>query len=166
VLGDRWGVSDAEVARHYPCDEFVPFPTLQAWRGVTVRTSPEALWPWVRQIQWAPYSYDLIDNLGRRSPRRLREAPPPVAGEHFTSVGNRPRGRLLAIAPEVHYTGRILGAVLSYVLVPIGDGSTRLLLKLVARGYGPLGPAAVLGDLPMARRQLLNLKRLAENPLD
>jgi hypothetical protein len=71
MIGDRWNVSDDEVTRRYPCDEFVAAPTLQAWRGVTVRTTPEVLWPWVAQIRLAPYSYDWIDNLGRRSPQHL-----------------------------------------------------------------------------------------------
>jgi hypothetical protein len=43
MIGDRWNVTDDEVARHYPCDDFVPTPTLQAWRGVTVQTTPETL---------------------------------------------------------------------------------------------------------------------------
>jgi hypothetical protein len=64
VIGDRWGVTQAEIARRYPCDDFVPDPVLQAWRGVTVRASPEYVWPWVTQIRLAPYSYDWIDNLG------------------------------------------------------------------------------------------------------
>jgi hypothetical protein len=33
VIGDRWGVTDDEVAYHYPCDDVVPVPVLQAWRG-------------------------------------------------------------------------------------------------------------------------------------
>jgi len=36
VIGDRWGVSDGEVARRYPCDEFVREPVLRAWRGCGV----------------------------------------------------------------------------------------------------------------------------------
>ena len=66
MIGDRWGVTDGEVARHYPCDDVVPVPTLQAWRGVTVRTPADRVWPWVAQIRLAPYAYDWIDNLGRR----------------------------------------------------------------------------------------------------
>ena len=66
MIGDRWNVTDDEVARHYPCDDFVPKPTLQAWRGVTVQSTPETLWRWVSQIRIAPYSYDWIDNLGHR----------------------------------------------------------------------------------------------------
>jgi hypothetical protein len=163
MIGDRWGVTDDEVARHYPCDDVVPSPTLQAWRGVTVRTAPEALWRWVRQIQYAPYSYDWIDNLGHRSPQLLIDAPPPVPGEHFTCTAHRPQGRLLSVDPPVHYTGRILGAVLSYVLAPADEKTTRLLLKIVMNPPGWLAPAVSIGDLWMARRQLLNLKALAES---
>lgn len=172
MIGDRWGVTDEEVARRYPCDDLVGSPRLQAWRGVTVEMPPEALWPWVRQVQVAPYSYDRVDNRGRRSPRRLLDLAPARPGEHFTSSGGRPLGRLLAVEEPVHYTGRVLGAVLSYVLVPAGEGRTRLLLKVVAGGgsrwlspLSPLSPLPALvsvGDLVMARRQLLNLRRLAE----
>jgi hypothetical protein len=77
VIGDRWGVTDAEVARRYPCDEVVVTPTLQAWRGITVRATADRVWPWVGQIRLAPYAYDWIDNLGHRSPRELRGLPDP-----------------------------------------------------------------------------------------
>ncbi len=50
---------------------------------------------------------------------------------------------------------------MSYLLVPDGD-STRLLLKIVAARGRLYAPLLSVGDLVMARRQLLNLKRLAE----
>lgn len=56
MIGDRWGVTDEEVARHYPCDDIVASPVLAAWRGVTVHAAPDELWPWVTQIRLAPYS--------------------------------------------------------------------------------------------------------------
>jgi hypothetical protein len=31
MIADRWGVSQAEVTRRYPCDELVATPILQAW---------------------------------------------------------------------------------------------------------------------------------------
>ncbi len=50
---------------------------------------------------------------------------------------------------------------MSYVLVPEGP-TTRLLLKaLMDRGHWYL-PALAVGGWPMARRQLKNLKALAE----
>jgi hypothetical protein len=166
MLADRWGVSDHEVARGYPCDEFVSDPSLQVWRGVTVHASPTEVWPWIKQIRLAPYSYDWIDNLGRRSPQELRDLSEPAPGQNFTSVAGRPTGRVLSVEPAVQLTGQILGAVMSYVLVPTtgttSNGPTRLLLKVIG-DYGRWTTALLsVGDLVMARRQLLNLKQLAE----
>jgi hypothetical protein len=163
MIGDRWNVSDDEVARHYPCDDLVRAPTLQAWRGVTVHATPATLWPWVAQIRLAPYSYDWIDNLGRRSPRRLLGLPEPVVGEPFSTAATRRFGRILAVEPLQHLTGEIIGACISYVLVP-QDESTRLLMKLVTDMNRCAAPWLSVGDLVMARRQLLNLKALAEQP--
>lgn len=164
MIGDRWNVTDEEVGRHYPCDDFVSSPRMQAWRGVTVLTTPEVLWPWVAQIRLAPYSYDCVDNLGRRSPRELLGLPEPTVGEPFSTAATRRLGSILSVEPPEHLTGRIVGTVISYVLVP-ADGTTRLLMKIVTSApswVAPVLPIGVLGDLIMARRQLLNLKQLAE----
>lgn len=164
MIADRWGVTDAEVARPYPCDDLVRRPTVQAWRGVTVHASPEQVWPWVAQVQLAPYSYDWLDNLGRRSPATLQGLPDPAVGEHFSRAAGRPVGRVLAVEPGHHLTGRVVGAGMSYVLV--ADGArTRLLLKVVAGGPRWTAPLLSVGDLVMARRQLLNFARLAEAPI-
>src|SRR5690242_14291682 len=64
VIGDRWGVTDDETTRRYPCDDLVPFPSRELWRGVTVAAPPSAVWPWLCQLRLAPYSYDWVDNLG------------------------------------------------------------------------------------------------------
>lgn len=162
MWGDRWGATDDEVARHYPCDDIVPAPTLRAWRAVTVETGPERLWPWVVQVQLAPYSYDWVDNLGHRSPRELRDVGDPAPGDPFTRVGGRPAGRVLAVEHRVHLTARIMGATMTYRLLPTTPGRTRLVLKIVASLPRPLAPALSVGDLIMARRQLLTFKRLAE----
>lgn len=162
MIGDRWGVTLAETQRWFACDDVVPDPVLEAWRGVTVKVGPEHVWPWVAQIRLAPYSYDWIDNLGRRSPPRLCGLPDPVVGESFTAAfGGRRAGRIVAVNPGEQLTGQIMGAVMSYMLVPEG-ARTRLLLKLVTRRGRAITPLLSLGDLVMARRQLLNLARLAE----
>ncbi len=163
MIGDRWGVTSAETRRRYPCDDVVPVPALEAWRGVTVRAGHQDVWPWVAQIRLAPYSYDWIDNLGRRSPQRLRGLPDPVAGESFiAAMGGRRMGHIVAVVSGEHLTGEIAGAVMSYVLVPEGS-DTRLLLKIVTRQGRAIAPLLCLGDLLMSRRQLLNLARLAEH---
>jgi hypothetical protein len=162
VIADRWGVSDDEVARRYPCDEYVLNPAVVAWRGVTVHATAGELWPWLVQVRLAPYSYDWIDNLGRRSPGTLRNLPDPVAGEHFSIGFGRPVGRILAVVRGESLTAGIAGALMSYVLVPEGD-DVRLLLKVVTSRGRTIGPLICLADLVMARRQLLNFKRLAES---
>ncbi len=63
---------------------------------------------------------------------------------------------------ERQLTATIMGAFLSYLLVPAEHGASRLLLKVVASTARWIAPALSVGDLVMARRQLLNLKELAE----
>jgi hypothetical protein len=162
VLGARWGVNDSETLRSYPCDDFVASPVLQAWRGVNVAAPPEAVWPWVAQVRAAPYSYDWIDNLGRRSPRELLGLPEPRVGERFTTAGGRELGRIVSVDPGKQLTGTIMGAFMSYVLVPQDHHTTRLLLKVVSQTPRWAALGLSVGDLIMARRQLLNLKQLAE----
>ncbi len=165
MIGDRWGVTDDEVSRRYPCDDIVPLPVLQAWRGVTVHTTLAGLWPWVTQIRLGPYSYDWIDNRGRQSPQELRALSEPATGQHFTTAATRRLGRILSVSPAEQLTGQIMGAVMSYVLVPKGD-ATRLLLKIVTARGRRIAPLVSVGDLVMARRQLLNFKQLAEQPTE
>ena len=163
MIGDRWGVSDSETLRSYPCDDCLASPALQAWRGVRVEAPAEALWPWVAQIRLAPYSYDWIDNLGRRSPQELADLPEPQAGERFTTAGGRELGRIVSVDRGQQLTGTIMGAFMSYVLVPEDRRTTRLLLKVVMQTNRWIAPALCVGDLIMARRQLLNLKHLSEH---
>jgi len=162
MIGDRWGVTEDETLRSYPCDDFVASPTLQAWRGVSVRAPAEAVWPWVAQVRLAPYSYDWLDNRGRRSPRELAGLPEPRAGERFTTAGGRQAGRIVSVEPGRQLTATIMGAFMSYVLVPADQDVTRLLLKVVARTSRLAARGLSVGDLIMARRQLLNLSQLAE----
>jgi hypothetical protein len=162
MIGDRWGVSHCETLRSYPCDEFVASPTMQAWRGVRVEAPAEAVWPWVTQVRLAPYSYDWIDNRGRRSPRDLAGLPEPEVGDRFTTAGGRELGRIVSVDPGKQLTGTIMGAYMSYVLVPQDRDVTRLLLKVVMRTTRWAALALSVGDLIMARRQLLNFKQLAE----
>lgn len=162
MIGDRWGVTDSEVSRSYPCDDFVVSPVLRAWRGVRVEAPAAMVWPWVAQVRLAPYAYDWIDNFGRRSPRQLVGLPEPQIGEAFTTAGGRKRGRIVSVDAGRQLTGTIMGAFMSYVLVPQERDGTRLLLKVVMRTNRWVALGLCVGDLVMARRQLLNFKDLAE----
>lgn len=161
-MGDRWGATDAEVARRYPCDDIVTAPVLEAWRAVTINTTPERIWPWLIQVRLAPYSYDWVDNLGRRSPRELDNLDDPQPGDPFTASAGRPLGRVVTVEHGVHLTARIMTVTMTYQLAPAADGTTRLILKIVAPGSRAVARLLCVGDLVMARRQLLNFKNLAE----
>lgn len=160
MIGDRWGVADAETRDAYPCDDFVESPSLEAWRGVTVDARTEIVWARLKQVRLAPYSYDLVDNLGRRSPVERLDLSDPVVGDPFTRAFGRDQGTVVAVEPGVHLTAQIMGAFMSYVVRADGSRS-RLLLKVVARTGPVLAPALSLGDLVMARHQLLRLAALA-----
>lgn len=161
MIADRWGVTEAETLLRYGCDDLVHAPTLEAWRGVTVDAEPDTVWSRLRQVRLAPYSYDVIDNFGRRSPRERRDLPEPAVGDPFTCALGRDQGHIVAVEPGRQLTATIMGACMSYIVLPRG-GQTRLVVKVVAHTQPWLAPALSLGDLVMARKQLLTLKALAE----
>ncbi len=166
-----WGTSAVERALPYPCDRFVERVDASCWRGVTVRADAPTVFRWLCQLKVAPYSYDWIDNLGRRSPRTL------TPGAEQLEVGQRVMSifELVAFEPDRHLTcrtRRFAGALfpcvaVSYAVAPAGPRETRLLAKLAIEARpGWLGALATQGlawgDLVMMRRQLLNLRDLAE----
>ena len=85
----------------------------------------------------------------------------PRVGERFTALGGRKLGRIVSVEPETQLTWAVMGAVLSYVLAP-QQRQTRLLMKLVMDTNSLVAVGVCVGDLVMVRRQLLNLKLLAE----
>lgn len=170
-VADTWGTTSEERALPYPCDAFVRRVDEACWRGVTVHADAATVFRWLCQLKVAPYSYDWIDNRGRRSPRTL------TAGAENLAIGARVMSifELVAFDPGRHLTlttrrfaSRVLPIVaVTYAVHPVGPRETRLLVKLVFEARpGLLGGAAKAllpwGDLVMMRRQLLNLKALAE----
>ncbi len=159
-----WGATASEVARRYPADDEVAGRAMT--RAVDVAAGPDVLWRWLCQVAVAPYSYDWIDNLGRRSPRELTAGADRLvvgqtmatvfrltgfeAGHHWTAVTGR-RGR------------RLFGPVsMTYAAEPVGAGSSRLVCRVVAAWPRPVVDALAWGDLVMMRKQLHTLRDLAQ----
>ena len=138
------------------------------FRAVTVDAPPPVVFRWLCQLKVAPYSYDLLDNGGRRSPQHL------VPGVERLVVGERVLiFELASFAPGEHLTlvlrrHRLFGDLaISYVVLPARPGGSRLVVKLVLVPRSGVAGVAMrrllpAGDLVMMRRQLLNLKALAE----
>jgi hypothetical protein len=167
----HWGTTEAERALAYPCDGFVEPIGAACWRGVTVRADAAMIFRWLCQLRVAPYSYDWIDNGGRRSPQTLTpgleqlEVGQPVM-RIFDLVAFEP-DRSLTLRTRHPPESRWPTIAVSYVLRPGPPGTTRLLAKLAIQIHpgllhDVLTHALMLGDLVMMRRQLLNLKGLAE----
>ena len=163
-----WGTTAAERARSYPCDRWLPGADDALFRAVDVDAPAAVVFRWVCQLRVAPYSYDWIDNLGRQSPRALTPGLDALAvGQHVMSsfeIVEFERDRhVTAVTRSVRF-GEIAA---SYVVVPCGETTCRLVVKLLVRHPPPpLGwlTRALLpwGDLVMMRKQLLTLKTLAE----
>ncbi len=164
-----WGSTAAERAQPFACDGLVERPDLELYRALDVAAPAATVFRWLCQLRAAPYSYDLIDNGGRRSPQEL------IPGLERLEEGQRMMRifKLVAFEPDRSVTvlseGRLFGRVAcTYQVTQLAPGRSRLLVKLlVGRGTGArIWPAVALmlppGDLVMMRRQLLNLKRLAE----
>jgi hypothetical protein len=165
-----WGSTASERAMPFACDRHLAAPDLELYRAVDVAAPAPVVFRWLCQLRVAPYSYDWIDNFGRRSPRDL------VPGLEELEVGQRVMRafELVEFEPDRHLTAlargdSLLGDVAAtYLVVPGGTRRSRLVVKMVV-GLPRWWPvrAAVrwllpAGDLVMMRRQLLNLKGRAE----
>ena len=74
MILEHWGATGDEISGPIPGDDLVPDATLVATRSITLDAPPADVFPWLRQMGFGRagwYSYDWIDNLGRRSATRI-----------------------------------------------------------------------------------------------
>jgi hypothetical protein len=172
-ISETWGTTSEERSIAFPCDGLITDPDAAVYRGVTILAQPEIVFRWLCQLRVAPYSYDWIDNCGRQSPRVL------TPGLDQLAIGQDVMGifDLVDFAGNQHLTIRIkpqtraynlFGVIAgSYLILPEKGKSSRLVVKLIVH-YPRDGKGKFMrqflpwGDLIMMRRQLLNLKQLAE----
>ena len=167
----EWGSTADERAASYPCEEFVPDAALVVYRAIDIAAPVPVVYRWLCQVRVAPYSYDLLDNLGRRSRKELTPGADKLeAGQRVMTIFH-----LASFEEDRHLTivcdgiGKtLLGDVSStYTVAPAENGS-RLVLKLVCNPPGGKLLAAPYRwvmpwfDLFMMRKQFLNLKKRAE----
>ena len=156
----------------FPCDRHLPDADAAYFRAIDVDAPASIAFRWLCQLRVAPYSYDWIDNLGRRSPPRLTHGIEDLEiGQPVMTIF-----QLVDFAQDAHLTiltrpgrsERLFGRVAaSYTVVTRGPGQSRILVKVLARFPRGLRGAAMRtllpwGDLVMMRKQLYSLKSLAE----
>jgi hypothetical protein len=172
TIATNWGATPAEQALTFPCDRYLAAADGAYFRAVNVQAPAAVLFRWLCQLKVAPYSYDWIDNLGRRSPHQLTPGLDRLAqGQRvmtiFELVEFEQDGHLTLLLVEpraVALFGKIAG---SYMIFPETDAICRLVVKLLVQ-YPQRWPRSWIrwplpwGDLIMMRKQLLTLKQLAE----
>lgn len=179
MIFENWGATAAEINGPVVGDDLCPSASLVATRSISIEAPPHEVFPWIRQMGFGRagwYSYDIIDNLGRKSASHIHAEWQNInSGDHipagpiaFTAaLVDEPRAFVLEIksgkpeAPRLHFT-------LAYDLRATDTG-TRLVTRMRAHIALPggrlierflLGP----GDGIMLRRQLLTIAQRCEKP--
>ena len=171
----RWGATDEEVHRIMPGDAIVQRADYVATRAITIKATPEDVWPWLVQIGsgragW--YSYDRLDNGGQPSATEI--LPEFQSLEIDQLVPMIPGDQIGVWVKEIDPCRRVLWwdrkgeYTWEWTLEPVDPASTRLISRL--RGtYPPLLSARTLytavattGDIFMMRRCLLGIRERAE----
>lgn len=160
-----WGATDAEIDADYPCAALVREPAARMIRAVDVAAPAAVAFRWVCQLTVAPYSYDLIDNLGRRSPRTLTPgADAPARGTPFVmifQIADVVAGREITGVGRPGPTRRFGPMACTYRVTPTGGHRSRLIGRLDLTA-GRLAAPIAWGDLVMMRKQLRTLAACAE----
>ena len=176
MIFQYWGATPEEIQSPVVGDDLCPSATLIATRSITISASPQDVFPWIRQMGFGRagwYSYDWLDNLGRKSATSIHDEWQTVeAGDKVPSgpisftaaIVEAPRHFVLEIkslgkkSPKLHFT-------LAYELRDDPHG-TRLVTRMRSRISVPLGSLfekLILGpgDGLMLRRQLLTISQNA-----
>jgi hypothetical protein len=168
-----WGATPDEISRPLPGDELVADPTFNATRAITIAAATEQIWPWLLQVGltragW--YSYDILDNLGRRSARHIiPELQGLAPGDVIPMSPDGKQGmRVHSMnAPHSMVWGTPGDTTWAWQLDGNRDGSTRLITRVRSR-YRWLSPSIAFsallefGDIWMMRKMLLNIRERAE----
>jgi hypothetical protein len=160
-----------------PGDDRIPEPVGCLTHAITIHCSSENLWPWLAQMGagragW--YSYDSVDNSGRRSAQRvLPEFQNISVGTLFPALPGATDAFLVLAFEPARFL--VLGAVprksayaatWAFVLEELGTDTTRLIVRVrVNADYRFHGlPLAVvkLIHYVMQRKQLLEIAARAE----
>jgi hypothetical protein len=157
-----WGSTAAERARPYPCDELMPATSATLFRAIDISAPPAAVYRWLCQLRVAPYSYDWIDNLGRRSPPTL------TPGLDELQVGQRVMTVFRLASFEANRQLTILSrprfgpdSAITYLIVESPENTSRLIMKMIIDIPRVLLTPFATADLVMARKQLQTLAALA-----
>lgn len=177
MIFQHWGATGDEVTQPVVGDDLCPDASLVATRSITIAAPPEEVFPWIRQMGMGRagwYSYDWLDNLGRRSARTINPdwqdvhsgSRIPAGPTSFeAALVDPPRHFVLRTGFTFHGATRLC-FTLAYELRddPLGTRLVTRMRSRIALPGGRLFERLVLGpgDGLMLRRQLLGIKSRCE----
>ncbi|WP_224449639.1 hypothetical protein [Haloprofundus salilacus] len=178
-----WGATTAERRAPLPGDELLDDVHAESTRAVTIAAPPSEVWPWLVQLGQGRagfYSYDWLENLvgadihnaDRILPDEQRLAPADTVRLAPEDYFVRPPVTTLTVreldAERILVLQGFDGGTWAFVLEPIAEGTTRLLVRSraapIRRRVGRLShyllyePAHFL----MERKMLFGIKARAE----
>jgi len=182
-----WGSTPDEVARALPGDELVRSPHLTSTRSITVRAAAVDVWPWLAQMgqgRGGLYSYDWLENLAgcqmRSADRVVPEWQSVEVGDPFRlhpdlalRVARIDPGEALVVEGRVSPTGQETSGSdapydfsWAFVLVPVGQDATRLIIRERYRYHAPwvrlmVEPVSVISSV-MTERMMRGIRYRAE----
>jgi hypothetical protein len=177
----RWGATDEEIAALQPGDELISDANVSATRAITIRRSPDVVWPWIAQLgqgRGGFYSYDSLENLLGFD---IHSADRVVPEWQQIEVGNEVRfaptvglkvvivdpGRALVIHGSLPIARRPpFESTWAFILCEQADGTTRLLSRErygYRRWWAPLiVEPTQAASFVMSRKMLLGIRDRAE----
>jgi hypothetical protein len=175
----RWGSTDEEVHGPMPGDDLLDGAAFTATRAVSIAAPPAQVWPWLVQVGYGRagfYSYDLLDNLGRRSAGEILPGFQAVAlGDLAAPMASPANERTAFVVTEAREPSVLVwskpDSTWAWRLTADDAGGTRLVTRLKARyTLGPFLPVTMVlmevGDFPMMRRMLMGIRSRAEDLAD
>lgn len=190
----RWGATDEEISRELPGDDLTSNWAWQSTRAVNINAPVEAVWPWLMQVgqdRGGFYSYTWLENLAGAGGMRNADAIVPEWQDRKVGdsvwlarpdrFGGAARQVVAALEPNQYMvlvsptkaerltTGDPGGeGAWAFVVEPIGEGTTRLLIRTRAGEntgflrwlytFFVFDPAHFV----MERRMMLGIKERAE----
>ena len=175
---DRWGATNDEINATFPGDELVPSPRYTYNRVVTVNAAPEEIYPWLLQMgaeRGGMYTYSWFEtNILRceliNADRIHEEWQGLKEGDKVKMCpGNwgPPAYEVALLKPNQavvlgHHENGHWSDIWQFVLVPQGDGTTRLIARGRETKSGSIWDIIRPGQFVMERGMLLGIKERAE----
>ena len=174
----NWGATDTEINGPVVGDDLCSDAGVSATRCITIGASPGEVFPWIRQMGYGRagwYSYDWIDNLGRRSASTIHpewqhvDSGSTVPGgpiDFEAVIVDAPRSFVLRVVPKGFMRTRLC-FTLAYELRDDPNGCrvvTRMRARIGVPGGGLIERFILApGDGIMLRKQLKNIARRCAN---